>query len=166
MNKLFLLTLLSYLPISVLLAQPEKLFEYSDSTFELESVHFLPLLYCFNGGNLERCDSSNISIIENTSIFILNHPRISFQIESHTSSRGSFEYNQALSKARAEALEHILVYRYNVDSLRLRATGYGEKYPLISDQHINQMNIEEECMLEGIHALNRRTLIRVVQIEE
>ena len=49
-----------------------------------------------------------------------------FFLNGHTDAKGSFEYNQALSERRAEAVKRILFEQFNLPTANLIAVGYGK----------------------------------------
>jgi len=55
-----------------------------------------------------------------------------FSVEGHTDSIGSTEYNDALSKRRAAAVERFLV-NFGVPNQRLVTVGHGESEPVASN---------------------------------
>jgi len=57
----------------------------------------------------------------------------SIEIEGHTSSEGSEEYNQSLSEKRAQAVVDDLI-RQGIDRGRIRAVGKGELVPIASNR--------------------------------
>lgn len=60
------------------------------------------------------------------------HPETKVQIEGNTDSRGSDEYNDALSMRRAEAVANLLIDR-GVSPDAVRAIGRGKNYPIASN---------------------------------
>lgn len=62
--------------------------------------------------------------------FLKKYPEITAEIEGHTDSKGTDEYNQRLSEQRANAVREVLVQQYGIDASRLRAVGYGEARPV------------------------------------
>jgi OOP family OmpA-OmpF porin len=54
-------------------------------------------------------------------------------IEGHTDDVGKDESNQRLSEQRANAVREVLVSRFGVNPMRLRAIGYGESRPIASN---------------------------------
>jgi len=60
------------------------------------------------------------------------NPAITGEIRGHTDSTGSEEYNLQLSKRRADAVLEYFVSK-GVSPSRLRAVGYGEAYPVASN---------------------------------
>jgi outer membrane protein OmpA-like peptidoglycan-associated protein len=57
-------------------------------------------------------------------------PASSVSIEGHTDASGSDEYNEKLSRRRAEAVKSYLVALHAIDPARLRTVGLGEHAPL------------------------------------
>ncbi len=53
-------------------------------------------------------------------------------IEAHTDSKGTDSYNQNLSQKRANSVVNALKV-YNIDSIRLKAVGYGETKPVATN---------------------------------
>jgi OOP family OmpA-OmpF porin len=53
-------------------------------------------------------------------------------IEGHTDSSGSASYNSDLSQRRANAVEALLINQ-GVDPTRIVARGYGESYPVATN---------------------------------
>ncbi|RYD57939.1 MAG: OmpA family protein [Sphingobacteriales bacterium] len=64
---------------------------------------------------------------------ILNkYPDTNLEIDGHTDSKGTDEYNQGLSERRAESVANYLVSR-NINRTRVVTRGYGERYPKYSN---------------------------------
>jgi outer membrane protein OmpA-like peptidoglycan-associated protein/tetratricopeptide (TPR) repeat protein len=81
---------------------------------------------------------------------VLNqYPNMKLDIRSHTDSRGTFEYNEALSDRRAKSTIKWLINN-GVNKNRLTAKGYGE------NQLVNKCSDDVECTEEE-HQLNRRS---------
>lgn len=57
-------------------------------------------------------------------------PEARVVVEGHTDAKGSDQYNQRLSLARAEAVKRYLVERHGIRSDRLVTKGLGEQAPL------------------------------------
>ena len=65
---------------------------------------------------------------------ILNdNPKMKVQLEGHTDSVGTNEYNQGLSERRANAVKGSLMERNMIDGARLNAVGFGEEKPIMSN---------------------------------
>ena len=57
-----------------------------------------------------------------------------FQVEGHTDSQNTEDYNQRLSEARAKSVVDYLNERFGIDPDRLLQRGYGETDPLASNE--------------------------------
>ena len=85
---------------------------------------------------------------------LTQNPSIKIEIGSHTDSRQSKAYNQALSQRRAKSTMDYLVKR-GIAKTRLTAKGYGES------QLVNQCADGVQCS-EADHQLNRRSTFVIV----
>jgi len=99
-------------------------------------------------------DKSNIRVeaaldLEKILDVLEQYPAMKLDIRSHTDSRGSFKYNEALSDRRAKSTIKWLINN-GVKANRLTAKGYGE-YELV-----NGCSDGVECT-EDEHQLNRRS---------
>lgn len=77
---------------------------------------------------------SEIQAIAN---FMTEYPVTEAVIEGYTDSRGSAEYNQALSERRAAAVAEVLIKRFSIASNRVSAIGYGEAQPVASNDTVD-----------------------------
>ena len=81
---------------------------------------------------------------------VLNqNPTMKLDIRSHTDSRGTFKYNEALSERRVKSTTEWLI-KNGVNSDRLTGRGYGE------NQLVNKCSDNVTCTEEE-HQLNRRS---------
>ena len=85
---------------------------------------------------------------------LVENPLLRVEIGSHTDSRGRTEYNDILSRGRANSVVAYLVKK-GVGSTRMEARGYGER------RLLNQCADGVECSEED-HQLNRRTTFKVL----
>jgi hypothetical protein len=76
------------------------------------------------------------------------------ELGSHTDSRGTFAYNDALSQRRAESAVAYIVSK-GIDPSRITAKGYGEH------QLLNKCADGVPCSKEE-HQANRRTEVKVL----
>jgi OOP family OmpA-OmpF porin len=60
-----------------------------------------------------------------------NNSNLKIEIAGYTDNVGSDEYNIKLSQKRAQAVKKVLVKVYGIKSDRIKAKGYGKKYPLV-----------------------------------
>ncbi len=77
-------------------------------------------------------------------------PGLTVEIEGHTDSTGTEQYNLGLGQRRAEAVKGYLVLRHQIDPNRMTALSYGETRPIADN------NTEEG------RALNRRVEFKVL----
>lgn len=120
---------------------------------------------------------STASLNELVKLLELN-PNVTIELGSHCDFRGSDNYNQRLSQARAESVVEYLTAA-GVEKERLTAAGYGEESPkvitkklsekhtflkegdLLTKEFIDALDTEEQK--EVCHALNRRTEFQVLR---
>jgi outer membrane protein OmpA-like peptidoglycan-associated protein len=72
------------------------------------------------------------STLDEVGSVLLEYPKTAVVIQGHTDSTGSEMHNQQLSERRADAVQNHLVAR-GVDPGRMSALGYGESYPVASN---------------------------------
>jgi peptidoglycan-associated lipoprotein len=111
---------------------------------------------------------------------LIDNPKVTIELMSHTDSRDTEEYNQDLSQKRAQVVVQYLIEK-GIESARLSAKGYGESTPKVVDaliaaqnpflkngtalteQYINSLSTDEQK--EIAHQINRRTEFRVLRID-
>jgi len=91
--------------------------------------------------------------------FLRDNPRLNLELGSHTDSRGKASSNLKLSQRRAKAAVDYLVDTKGISSTRVQAKGYGET------DLTNKCKDGVECD-EKEHLLNRRTELKVLDVEE
>lgn len=105
----------------------------------------------FKPGSATLSQQAQVQLVELAEA--LNHPDLlyrEFVIEGHTDSNGDAASNKALSKRRAMAVVNVLKNKYDVNTDKITATGYGESKP-----------VADNATSEG-RAKNRRvTIVRV-----
>lgn len=89
---------------------------------------------------------------------LLDNPQIIIELGSHADSRGSDEYNLALSQRRAEAAVEYVVSQ-GIARQRIRSKGYGETIL------VNDCSNGVKCSAKQ-HEENRRTEFIIVGIDE
>ena len=72
------------------------------------------------------------SILDDVAKSLLAYPDVVIEIQGHTDSSGSAVFNERLSLRRAESVRDYLVTQ-GVDIQRMRAVGYGERFPIASN---------------------------------
>jgi outer membrane protein OmpA-like peptidoglycan-associated protein len=92
--------------------------------------------------------------------FLLDHSDRQVVIEGHTDNRGSTDSNLELSQRRAEAVRAFLI-RAGVDAGRISAQGYGEAYPVASNNtsagRLQNRRVEIYLPTPGQEAVRRGT---------
>ncbi|WP_298773798.1 OmpA family protein [uncultured Shewanella sp.] len=90
--------------------------------------------------------------IKKVADFMKANPNSKVTISGHASRIGSAKYNLSLSTRRAEAVEALLVLKFNIDPARITSIGYGFSQPLILGHSpiANEANrrIEAEVIIE------------------
>ena len=71
--------------------------------------------------------------IEEVADFMEQYPDVVVELEGHTDSVGTNEYNQDLSQRRADAVRQSLIDDFDVQGSRITATGYGEEQPVATN---------------------------------
>jgi len=61
------------------------------------------------------------------------YPGANVQLEGHTDSVGTEEYNMGLSRRRAESVKMYLVEKFNIDASRISTAGYGKSQPVATN---------------------------------
>lgn len=74
-------------------------------------------------------DARARQLLDKVAYALLRYKGRYFEIGAHTDNEGAANNNQALSQKRANAVRHYLLLK-GVDPNTLKATGYGEKYPI------------------------------------
>jgi outer membrane protein OmpA-like peptidoglycan-associated protein/tetratricopeptide (TPR) repeat protein len=87
------------------------------------------------------------------------NPTLVIELGGHTDRRGSDEYNNQLSKQRAEIAKKYLVSK-GIDASRIKTKGYGESQPEVSGETISAMTSNREK--EEAHQQNRRTVVTII----
>lgn len=95
-----------------------------------------------------RLDEESGATLDELAILLRARPEWELAIEGHTDNVGDNKSNDALSRARAEAVRAALIARVPDTAARLNATGYGASRP-----------VESNDTLEG-RARNRRVDLR------
>ena len=62
-----------------------------------------------------------------------DNPKMTVELEGHTDSIGTEKYNQGLSERRAKAIQNALIKRTMADAMLLKAVGYGESKPIMTN---------------------------------
>jgi outer membrane protein OmpA-like peptidoglycan-associated protein len=103
----------------------------------------------FDTGRAELNPGASLKL-DQLARFLNEHPDRRVEIDGFTDSVGSDEYNEALSRHRADAVKSALVTR-GIDASRIDAEGYGKAYPVASnnDSGGRQLNRRVEVVIGG-----------------
>ena len=71
--------------------------------------------------------------LQSVALVLKEFNKTTIQIEGHTDSTGSDSYNQLLSERRASSVRDFLLNQ-GIEPRRTRATGYGERQPVASNE--------------------------------
>jgi outer membrane protein OmpA-like peptidoglycan-associated protein len=87
------------------------------------------ILFGFNQATLNSSASTNL---DKLSIILKEYPDTDIEIQGHTDSKGTDEYNMTLSEKRASSVASYLRGK-GVSSSRIRTKGFGETAPVASN---------------------------------
>lgn len=73
-----------------------------------------------------------VDTLESVALVLKEFDKTIIQVEGHTDSSGSDSYNQLLSEQRAASVRDFLLNQ-GIEPKRTRAVGYGERYPIASN---------------------------------
>lgn len=90
-------------------------------------------------------------------------PGLRIEIEGHTDTRGSANFNQRLSQARSESVRNYLLGHFRLEQEQLIARGYGESQPETRER--NQEELLRNRRVE-LKVLNPEVLPRNVKVEQ
>ncbi|WP_200976010.1 OmpA family protein [Echinicola sp. 20G] len=115
-------------------------------TIELENIYY----------DFDKWDIREDAALELDKLvkILEDNPTMKIDLNSHTDSRGSDEYNQILSEKRAQSAVDYIISR-GVSRVRIEAKGYGES------RLLNECDDGVECSDEQ-HQVNRRTEFTIV----
>jgi outer membrane protein OmpA-like peptidoglycan-associated protein len=85
--------------------------------------------------------------------FLNQNPQRKVLIEGYTDSTGSDSFNQRLSEQRANSVRNALVNDMGVRSDRVSTRGYGEQFPVASNDNSTgrQLNRRVEIILSDMN---------------
>ncbi|MCL6295805.1 OmpA family protein [Jejuia spongiicola] len=123
---------------------------------KLPITELYPIYFDFNKYDIRRDGTVELDRI--VDLMMNKYPNMVIKIESHTDSRGTSEYNDILSKERANATYKYLI-EHGVDASRITEyDGFGER------KLANDCDGTINCT-EDQHQLNRRTQFIVIKME-
>jgi outer membrane protein OmpA-like peptidoglycan-associated protein len=101
------------------------------------------------------------SYLDTIVLFMKAHPGMKIEVDSHTDSRGSDDYNIRLSSMRAKCVVDYFVSQ-GIDPSRLRSKGFGETQPIWRDIEVHFKTPEEK---EAKYQVNRRTEFKIISVK-
>jgi outer membrane protein OmpA-like peptidoglycan-associated protein len=87
------------------------------------------ILFAFSKSDLGDSAKKNL---DNLATILKNNPNTNIEIQGHTDSRGTEEYNMGLSLRRANSVRDFLISQ-GIDGARMTVKGYGETAPAYSN---------------------------------
>ncbi|HEX8328037.1 MAG TPA: OmpA family protein [Hymenobacter sp.] len=115
------------------------------------AIEVKDIFYDYNKFNIRPDAAIRLDTLVQT---LVDNPKISIELSSHTDQRGKDAYNQKLSQQRAQAAVDYIVSK-GVDKARITAKGYGESRPIVAAP-----KSEEE------YQRNRRTEFKVTRVAQ
>ena len=88
------------------------------------------ILFGFNQSSLNASASSNL---DKLALILKDYPDTDIEVQGHTDSKGTDEYNMTLSEKRAGSVASYLRGK-GISSSRIRTKGYGESAPVASNE--------------------------------
>ncbi|MBO2008540.1 OmpA family protein [Hymenobacter negativus] len=113
------------------------------------AIEIKDILYDYNKYDIRPDAAIRLDTLVQT---LVDNPKISVELSSHTDSRGKDAYNLKLSQQRAQAAVDYIVSK-GIAKTRITAKGYGETRPLVANA-----KTEEEFQR------NRRTEFKVTKV--
>lgn len=93
------------------------------------------ILFEFSKSELSEAAESNLAKLVTV---LEKYPNTNIQVQGHTDSRGTEEYNQGLSERRAGTVADFLKTK-GIDGTRITTTGYGETAPGYTNDTVEGM---------------------------
>lgn len=143
-----------------------KHFNWTDTTFEIESTRPIVLYTDFQGPcSTKPCyDFHGNNLVYDTIVnFLKNNPNIKIEIGVHSDTRGKKEFNQNLTSREADGI-HAVLLKKGVLLRQLKCIGYGETNPIDTLKHQPNNRIEVKIIQNKkpfyIEAIEKDTLIQ------
>ncbi|WP_201978020.1 OmpA family protein [Hymenobacter rubidus] len=114
-----------------------------------KAIEVKDIFYDYNKYNIRPDAAIRLDTLVQT---LVDNPKISIELSSHTDSRGKDAYNLKLSQQRAEAAVAYIVSK-GVAKSRITAKGYGETRPVVPN-----------AKTEAEYQRNRRTEFKVTKV--
>ncbi len=133
--------------------QPRRVYNVERNVVIVEGkeLPYITIPVLFEKETAKLLDVESRMALEETAAAILEvlktHPSAVFDIEGHTSTDGTNEFNLTLSANRARRTHHELTQRYFVPASALSAHGYGEMYPSYPQGTEEQMTLDRRVLV-------------------
>ncbi|MBJ6107633.1 PD40 domain-containing protein [Hymenobacter sp. BT523] len=114
-----------------------------------KAIEVKDIFYDYNKYNIRPDAAIRLDTLVQT---LVDNPKISIELSSHTDSRGKDAYNMKLSQQRADAAVAYIVSK-GIAKSRITAKGYGETRPVVPN-----------AKTEAEYQRNRRTEFKVTRI--
>lgn len=103
----------------------------------------------FATGKYDLVSAAQVALARISGI-VISHPGLNLHVEGYTDSTGTMQINQKLSDHRAEAVRDFLINQ-GLDPAILTAQGYGESYPVASNDTAagRKQNRRVELVISG-----------------
>lgn len=101
-----------------------------DQKTEIKNPSKFNILFDFDSADINK----HTTTLDGMANFIKSHPMKDITVEGHTDNKGSESYNMKLSQSRAKAVKNVLVDQYGIQSMRLKAVGFGETMPIDTNE--------------------------------
>ena len=114
-----------------------------------KAIEIKDILYDYDKADIRPDAAVRLDTLVQT---LMDNPKISVELSSHTDQRGKDPYNLKLSQRRADSAVAYIIGK-GIDKARITAKGYGETRPIVKDA-----KTEEE------YQKNRRTEFKVTKM--
>ena len=108
------------------------------------------ILFDYNKSDLK--DDSRKSL-DRFAMILDKYPDTNIEIQGHTDSKGSAEYNQALSERRAQSANNYLTSK-NISGSRITTRGMGKNYPKVDNE--TEQNRADNRRVEFLISANEK----------
>jgi outer membrane protein OmpA-like peptidoglycan-associated protein len=109
----------------------------NNSSFSIEAIYF----------DYEKAEikQESFAYLDRLAGYLKNNPEIQLQIVGHTDLHGDDDYNQDLSKKRADSVKDFLVNK-GISKERFDTTGMGKSHPVLNEinDHADRLNRRTE----------------------
>ncbi len=133
--------------------QPRRVYNVERNVVVVEGreLPYITIPVLFEKETAKLLDTESRAALEETAAAILEvlktQPTAVFDIEGHTSTDGTDEFNLTLSADRARRVYQELTQRYSVPATALSAHGYGEMYPTYPSGTEEQMVMDRRVLV-------------------